>query len=642
MKRFMPLFSIIASLLTTHAAKAEDADMKVTSLHRAITQQDEWLNTSRNLTPEDLKGRIILLDFWTFCCINCMHVIPDLHYLEEEFGDKLTVIGVHSAKFTNERDKENIRNAMLRYDVEHPVTNDHDFAVWQSFHVRAWPTFVLINPLGAIQEVYSGEGNRDLVEADIRKLLTKFEGKINTAPLPIALEKDKEPERFLDFPGKLAVIEQDGSAKLAISDSGNHRIVLTDLQGKVLTTIGSGAKGFQDGDAKAAQFNNPQGLLTGTHDGKKVLYVADTSNHAIRRIDIASGQVTTIAGTGKQGYLREFKRLPALKVELASPWDLEYLDKDTIAIAMAGTHQLWMYDLIDQSLSVLAGNGRESIDDGSYPRNSLSQPSGLSAEDGKLYFVDSETSSLRVLEDGEIHTLIGTGLFDYGFKEGSRKEALLQHPLGVYADGNDIYIADSYNHAIRRYNAATKVLHNYAGNAVRGSQDGAIDFASFNEPNDVVRYQNTLYIADTNNHRIRVINLLDKTVSTLPVGSALKSNVKATPVEPPNLLVLPSRPVSMSAAILTLELPEGWKINDEAPSSLELQQNGETVKIYTLDEIKMLRLPLPAMSDEKSYQLEGTFYYCEEKDGSQCLIRSIRMGLVPHAEATTEISIPVR
>jgi thiol-disulfide isomerase/thioredoxin len=611
-----------------------------TNLYNIITSQKGWLNTSRALTPDDLKDRIILLDFWTYCCINCMHVIPDLKYLEEKFGDKLTVIGVHSAKFKNEQDSENIRSAILRYDIHHPVVNDFDFSIWQKFGIRAWPTFVLIGPKGVIDATYSGEGNRDKAARDITALIEKYQGKLNTSALPLALEKDKAPPSLLSFPGKIGghwtVYSGFDNDPIAIADSGHNRILLVhhktyETQGQ----IGSGKRGFKDGSFDAAEFDNPQGLAIEPQFVGK-LYIADTGNHAIRMADWVTRTVTTIAGTGKQGYEREVQNKPALSVPLASPWDVEfYPDEKHLVIAMAGTHQLWSYDIEKKTVSVIAGNGRESIDDGKYPYNSLSQPSGLSAYGGKLYFVDSETSSLRVYENGAVKTLIGSGLFDFGYKEGKKGEALMQHAIGVYADASGVYVADSYNHSIRRFDPATGVLSNYAGHGVRGKKDGALLESEFNEPNDIVKIDDKLYVADTNNNAIRVIE--NGKVSTLAISEVKKQSAEYSS-QLPNLESLPSQDVQSGATVL-IGLQKDWHINDEAPSTLALfDADKKFVAGFTFEQIKTRTLTLPALKPG-SYYLNGTLYYCEDQKGAQCFIKSFDAPLTVTAKGKKEIAL---
>ncbi|HET9526031.1 MAG TPA: thioredoxin family protein, partial [Pyrinomonadaceae bacterium] len=130
-----------------------------------------WLNTDKPLSLAALKGKVVLLDFWTYGCINCIHIIPDLKKLEAKYPNQLVVIGVHSAKFQNEKETENIRRIILRYEIEHPVYNDSEYAVWQSYGVRAWPTQVLIDPAGYVIGGVSGEGNYDVIDQAIAKTI---------------------------------------------------------------------------------------------------------------------------------------------------------------------------------------------------------------------------------------------------------------------------------------------------------------------------------------------------------------------------------------------------------------------------------------------------------------------------------------
>lgn len=625
MKASKLLFLVILGLFM-FSKTANSEEWKKTMAHETIAMEKEWLNTNRPLDAEDLKGRIILLDFWTYCCINCIHVIPDLKHLEKVFGDKLTVIGVHSAKFNNEKDKENIRSAVLRYGIHHPVVNDANFKIWSRFGVRAWPTLVLINPEGKIEAAYSGEGNKDELETDINGLIKKYKS-INTKPLPIVLEKEEQPKRVLNFPSKIAYAENfRGKPALFISDSGHNRILGVRLNGKTFLSVGSGAEGAKNGSYETAEFNSPHGILYRNDS----IYVADTGNHMIRRIDLNEKKVETIAGTGEQGFLRSFTNKDAKKTPLASPWDLEfYPTENEITIAMAGTHQLWVYDIKNGKLNVLAGNGRESIDDGAYPFNSLSQPSGLSAFGGKLYFVDSETSSLRVLENGQITTLIGTGLFDFGFVNGKKNKALMQHSIGVYADQSGVFIADTYNHAIRRYDPAKEELFNVTGKAIRGDKNGKNEVALFNEPNDVLKVGEKIYIADTNNHSIKMIDYIKGEVSTLPILPPNKSEemLEKYQEDLPNVIRKTALNVKSGAGVKArILLEDGWKINKEAPNFLSLYQIQNTnfvfVKNYSSKDIKENEIELDELEPERQYKLQGTLYYCKEEDSANCFIQS--------------------
>ncbi len=479
MRFWFSIFCIVLAL-TTGAAVAQQPRPEVLNV-LASGGTGGWVNTTRPLTTADFKDRLILLDFWTYGCINCMHVIPDLDYLEKKYPQVL-VIGVHSAKYTGESLNERIRQAVDRFAIHHPVMNDHDYKVWDLFEVRAWPTLVLLDSSGAEISRYAGEGHRAELERDIVRTLkdTKMTGERAAESLVTKTEQNGP----LLYPSHLAVIDD---TTLAVSDTGNHQIVLFDTAtGKIKQRIGSGKAGFTDGASAVAAFNMPRGLTM--HEG--VLYVADTVNHALRAIDSA-GNVTTLGGDGTRGYDRTPGGLAKGK-PMASPWDVEMLaDGQTLAIAMAGTHQLWRYDIKNGEVYVLAGNGREDIADETALKAELAQPSGLSRLGDAIYFVDAESSSLRVLKDNTVRTLIGTGLFDFGQLDGIYPTASLQHPQGVFAHDKKVYVADTYNDALRVYDTVSKKLSTL-------KLDGAV----MNEPGDVAVLGNAVYMTDTGNSRI--------------------------------------------------------------------------------------------------------------------------------------------
>src|SRR3972149_1096783 len=297
-----------------------------------------WLNVSKLLTLADLRGKVVLLDFWTYCCINCMHIIPDLKKLEAKYPKELVVIGVHSAKFQNEREAENIRQAILRYEIEHPVINDSNLAIWQAYGARAWPTLVLIDPEGNIVGSDTGEGHYETLDKLIGKLVSEFRSKnlINEKPIPLSFEKHKLGPSFLSYPGK--VLADEASNRLFIADSNHNRIVITNLEGDVLDIAGNGETGRNDGDFKDASFHHPQGMtLRGDN-----LYVADTENHLIRKLDLKAKTVKTIAGTGKQAAFMDTGGMGTFS-SMNSPWDPAYVEGQ-LYIAMAGAHQIWVMD----------------------------------------------------------------------------------------------------------------------------------------------------------------------------------------------------------------------------------------------------------------------------------------------------------
>ena len=593
--------------------------MSAPAIYDALTQTPEWLNVSRPLTPADLKNRIILVDFWTYCCINCIHVMPKLQKLEKEFGSKITVLGIHSAKFTNEGDTNNIRQAIQKYGIEHPVVNDADFRILNNFGVTAWPTLMLITPDGLLKHVYKGEGDLDEMRDDIETMIDKYEDRLVTSPLPIKLEKETIPSTTLRFPSKLAALNDH---TLVISDSGHQRILLVDLKTKkITTTIGGSDKGFKNGSFAKAKFNDPQGILV---DGDRI-YVADAGNHRVRLIDLTEEEVTTVAGTGKRGGYLVIGSHGATSTALASPWDLAfYPDHKNMVIANTGTHQLWSYDTKRDKVRIIAGNGQESIEDGHLPFNSLSQPSGLSVQNGILYFVDAETSSLRSFDGVKTKTLMGTGLFDFGLKDGAIGTALMQHPMGLYADQyNKIYITDSYNHRVRLY---------------ENDQLTTLPLQGLNEPNGITKIGDIFYIADTNNHRIVKMDEEGNLAGYLDIFPMEQPIAYQETM--PNPLDLKTATV-VSKAEIAFDLPKGWHINPDAPSYLAVF-NAEKDNVHSIKgkELTRAKLALPELPPA-GYHVQGVIYYCQQKAGSQCLIRSVNMPLYISPEADKKVTIPL-
>ncbi len=474
-----------------------------------------WLNTDHPLTLADLKGKLVLLDFWTYCCINCMHVLPDLKYLEEKYaGQPLVVIGVHSAKFENEQDTDNIRNAILRYGITHPVVVDVNHRLWNAYAVRGWPTVVLVDPSGYLLGSISGEGHREQLDEVIEAALNAYSqaGKLDETPLPIHLESDALIDTPLAYPGK--IITDVAGERLFISDSGHHRVVIATPEGALLATIGAGTAGADDGSFEEATFNNPQGLaLDAAHDW---LYVADTDNHLLRRLDLRARTVSTVAGTGVQGIGPKLTA-PAREQPLNSPWDVCFVD-GLLYIAMAGCHMLWLYDPANDELRHVAGSGREARIDDVGIRAAFAQPSGLTTDGNVLYVADSEISSVRRVTLGAkvaVTTLAGGDLFQFGDVDGLGDLARFQHPLGVAWHDGLVYVADTYNHKIRTVDPETRRASSFLGDGKPGKDDGAQP--RFYEPGGISFAGERLFIADTNNHAIRVVDLASKTVSTLAI-----------------------------------------------------------------------------------------------------------------------------
>lgn len=458
-----------------------------------------WFNVAAPLSLADLRGRIVILDFWTFCCINCMHVLPSLHRVEQRFPDEVAVIGVHSPKFFAERDPRNVEAAIARYGIAHPVVHDPNMTLWREYAVRAWPTLVFLDPEGYVIGHFSGEPDPDRLVEAVGDLVAQARERRVLEPGPLLVETAPAPQGTLAFPGKIKALPGGG---WAIADAGHHRIVAVDGEGAAVASYGSGQAGFEDGEAHEASFRDPQGLIADA----AAIYVADTGNHAVRAIDRRSGRVTTIAGIGRRGAVLGAPA-PARATALASPWDLE-LAGERLYVANAGSHQLGVIDLAAGTVARLAGNGAEALIDGeALHAAALAQPSGLALDPGsnRLFFADSETSSVRVLDiaRGEVTTLVGAGLFDFGHRNGDFAEARLQHALGLTWHDGGLAVADSYNHAVRRLDLDGR----QASDIEPGLTCLDPVCLPLGEPAGIAAAgDGRLLLSDTNNHRILELN----------------------------------------------------------------------------------------------------------------------------------------
>ncbi len=441
-----------------------------------------------------------------------MHILPQLRKLERKYSSELVVIGVHSAKFPNEKEKENLYKAVQRCELEHPVLNDAEFQVWREYACRAWPTMMFIDPLGKVIGKQEGEIPYEDLDRLLSQMVEEFDAAGQLDRSPVAFARPVAPDSTLSFPGK--VLADPHGDRLFISDSNHNRIIIATPEGQVLAVAGSGEEGLTDGSLETARFNHPQGLAV---EGD-TLYVADTENHALRRVDLSAGTVTTIAGNGNQGRRRD-DALPGLDVELSSPWDLTLHD-NRLYIAMAGCHQLWVMDLELGMVGPYAGTGAESITDGALAQATLAQPSGITTDGHRLYFADSETSSIRSAElnpGGRVRTIVGLDLFVFGDTDGEGHYVRLQHPLGVEMHEGVLYVADTYNHKVKAVNPLPRTCQTLLGTGSAGYEDGGPSEASFSEPGGLSIANGKLYIADTNNHQVRVADLVTMQVTTLGV-----------------------------------------------------------------------------------------------------------------------------
>ena len=625
----------------------------------------EWFNTSEDISIKDLRGKIVLVDFWTYCCINCIHVLPDLKYLEKKYEKEIVVIGVHSAKFDNEKVSENIRQAIMRYEIAHPVVNDSEMTIWRNFRTSSWPTLALIDPEGYFIGRESGEGNRELFDQVIAKLIDhhRAKGTLNEEPFKPTLETSKEKATPLRYPGKVLVDE--ANKRLFIADSNHNRIVVSSLDGKLQQVIGTGRQGIQDGPAAAATFNHPQGMELVNN----TLYVADTENHAIRTVDLNSMQVATLAGTGEQSRVRIPSGNPN-SIQLNSPWALHHLN-GVLYIAMAGPHQLWSHELGSQLISVYAGSGREDIVNGPLNAAALAQPSGITSDGANLFVVDSEGSAIRMVgtaKDANVTTIIGESelarggsLFEFGDKDGVGKEARLQHPLGIACFGKEtLFVADSYNHKIKRVNLAENRITTWLGN---GKPGDTLDPPLLSEPGGVSLSKTELFIADTNNHRICAANLKTGALREIVV-EGLKSprSTAGTSSEKINRLsgeLLPQQDLAVAkyaTVNVKLHYPDGFKPNLAAPVIWKVSAD-ESQNILAPDVpekrreanlangIASFKIPLTTKEGSLELMLQVNYQFCLSARESVCKTRTVRYRIpinVAKGHTESEFTIEVQ
>ena len=605
-----------------------------------------WLNTAGPISlHKDLRGKVVLLDFWTYCCINCMHVLPDLEYLEKKYPNELVVVGVHSAKFDNEKESGNIRKAILRYEISHPVINDADMIVWRKYGVSSWPSLAVIDPEGYYCGTVSGEGNRELLDTVVAKLIEYHRAKktLDETPTTFDLERNRAPATPLKFPGKVLADTQGG--RLFISDSNHNRIVVTSLDGQLQDVIGAGSIGAADGSYAKAQFDHPQGMcLIG-----ETLYVADTENHLLRTVNLKAKTVHTLAGTGEQAAFRSVGG-DLLTSALNSPWDVLPID-DVLYIAMAGPHQIWSHKLGSGTIQPYAGSGREDITNGALADATLAQPSGLATDGTSLFVCDSEGSSIRRIStrknnsllrpEGLVTTVAGASdlprgrtLFEFGDIDGPIAKARLQHPLGIaYYDGN-LLIADSYNHKIREVHLKNKRVDTWLGD---GKPGHSLEPVQLSEPSGLSISGDNLYIADTNNHRILVSDLKTRTTKELVIEGLTPPEqiVDAEPAaQMKNEIKLDEQRIKVGSTLridVEFLLPEGFKLNKLAPVTYRLTANdgqqlvaADLLGVRTEAKVDQtaatLEIPLAAQSGMASLHLAVQYPYCRDGEGGLCKI----------------------
>ncbi len=569
-----------------------------------------WLN-SQPLSMRALRGKIVLLDFWTYGCINCQHVLPDLHKLDQKYGNQLVVISVHSAKFEREGDAKNIRDAVLRYNIDHPVLVDKGMRVWDEYTVKAWPTLVLVAPDGRVVNELSGEGHYDELDKQIGGLVSTFRAgkQLNETPLKLSLERAKTANTPLFYPGKIAV--DDG--RIVVADSSHNRLVVSDEAGKTLATIGSGEAGLANGTFQSAAFWNPQGVFV---DGDKI-YVADTNNHAIRLVDLKTRTVSTLAGTGQQAEYQA-EGGPAKTSALSSPWDVLRVN-DALYIAMAGNHQIWRLDLKSNVVAPWAGDGNEARRDGNRQSASFAQPSGLASDGKSLFVADAESSCIRRIDfqTGQVQTLAGGDLFDFGDRDGVGDGARFQHPLGLALKNGQLFIADAYNGKIKRLDPSS----------------GRVQTVAFGlaEPGGLAFDGNRLLVADTAHQSVKSVDVSDGKTTVLALADLRAPQLAAREVKVDERAQDARAMLPIGNATLVFEpvLPQGFHLNRAAPLKLTVKTTGTGVKAvktkFSGDDFQNpTRIALQTQaSGSGTIELDAFVSYCDTGTGAVCKVQRV-------------------
>ncbi len=584
-----------------------------------------WLSTDRPLKLSgELKGQIVVIDFWTYCCGNCLHILPDLAYLEKKYADRpVTFIGVHSAKFSNESSRETIRAAIARHEIKHPVLVDENMKLWRAYAVRSWPTVVVIDPQGYEAYRFAGEGHREEMDNAVSQLLEQGTANGNLADKPLNIKRDGTVKAAsgLAFPSK--VLADARTNRLYVADTNHNRIVIAEMpnehgHAKVVKVIGSGETGRENGPANSASFYHPMGMAVALGQ----LYVCDTDNHLVRSIDLDTYEVTTALGTGEMTYDWAGGGMGADQ-GINSPWDICF-EGSTMYCAMCGTHQIWRVDMPVGFARGFAGTGRENLVDGPSEQSAWAQPSGICAMGGKLYVADSEVSAIRGIDlaSEQVFTIIGEGLFYFGDEDGTPPTGKLQHPLGVTAWKGSLIIADTYNHKIKLVSPKAQSVRTLYGDGKPGTalENGK---PAFFEPGGVSVIDDILFVADTNNHRIVRIDLVSHKWSEVVLEGMPDGRDTGCALRDKTGQVVDGGSVHLNLAAdvaieIQLTLPEGMHLNIDAPWSIVIRNDDRTLWQKTewgKSNPLCTTLPGSTLSDPGSYQIYAAVTCCDDAGG---------------------------
>ncbi len=460
----------------------------------------EWINCVPTSLGA-LRGYVTVVAFWSAGSAYSQNLLNDLRQLQLKYAGALQVIAVHVPKFDAERDSQFVRKTCARLGVGVRVAHDPSFVAWQHYGITAWPTAAVIDSAGVLREFIVGDRQREALEKLVAGLIESDGIKIFEGQAPPLLAP--EPDMPLAYPSGICVSDR----LLYIADTGHHTIVECTREGRVMRRIGGGTAEFMDGLGTAAAFRHPRGLAL----GRDAVYVADTGNHALRRIRIADGDVQTLAGNGRPG--QPIDGAPGTGagrgVSLNQPWALA-VSEERVYIALAGCNQIWAYDHALQRLVHIAGSGALALVDGDGRESAFAQPAGLALVHAQLYVADSAAAAVRALQTGtgKVQTLVGQGPFEFGDAVGSRAETRLQYPMVVAKDPETahLWILDSYNNAILKLKLG-------GGEVARFELSCKLQC-----PTAMAVSSGVLWIANTHAHEILRVETANGAVRRLPVG----------------------------------------------------------------------------------------------------------------------------
>jgi DNA-binding beta-propeller fold protein YncE/thiol-disulfide isomerase/thioredoxin len=462
-----------------------------------------WVNCEQAPLVSAQRGKAVLLNFWCGSSIACLQQAQELAQLQQRYADGLCVLGIHTPKHLGEAEDARVAKTANRWHLRYPVANDREWILWRQLGIEAWPTAVLLDHTGKLVAIYEGQGRRAEIEAHIERILDQAaEQDLRSFELPPRATRG-EAKGALRFPTRMVASE----SHLYLADTGFNRVLELHFDGRINRQFGSGNPGHWDARNTDAGFRDPVGLAV----WKDTLYVADTGNHAVRRVRLLTGEVETIAGNGHWGQPAAAELTQATASPLASPMDLAMSPAgDRVFVAMAGLHQIWQYDLGRGVLSAWAGNGREDLVDGTGTFCSLAQPTGLAMMGDVLYVLDAATSALRSirLSDLRVGTVIPGGMYAGGLQDGVGGGGRMCHPCAIHADSarKMLWIADTLNHRLRAYSLLKGELKTLNLNY------------ELQAPAGVCVAQQAIWITNTDAHELLKLDLKTGRLSRLPIA----------------------------------------------------------------------------------------------------------------------------